>query len=147
MQLARYRPWGDLASFGDEVNGFFGDLLGPGRSLGLLDQKWTPPLDISETKDAILVHLEVPGLEPSELEISIKEDTLAIRGEKKSEKEEKGKSFHRVERSYGSFYRTVHLPSDIDGEKVKATYKNGVVEIHLVKKPEAQKREIQIEIQ
>ena len=145
MELARWRPWG-LTSLQDDMNRLFGDFFpGRGRGLDLLDGKWAPPLDVAETDEEIVVKAEVPGLEPADLEISIQGDTLTISGEKKSEQEENGKSFHRVERTYGRFTRSIRLPSEVDGDKVKATYRNGVVELHLSKKEEVKKKEIKIE--
>ncbi|MCZ6689342.1 MAG: Hsp20/alpha crystallin family protein [Planctomycetota bacterium] len=129
------------------MNGLFGDFLRPDATLGLFDQNWTPPLDVAETETAVVVKVELPGLEASDLDISIKDDVLTIQGEKKSEKEEKGRNFHRMERSYGSFSRSVALPSEVDGEKVKATYTNGVLEVHLEKKEETRKREIKVELE
>ena len=146
MQLAHYRPWGQLTSFPTEMNRLFGDLFGGDGTPALLTSEWAPPLDVAETEDAILVKAEVPGLDPSDLDVSLKDGVLTIRGEKKSEREEKGKDFHRVERTFGTFSRTVALPCDVDGQKTKATYKNGVVELHLPKKEEARRREIKIQV-
>ena len=147
MDIAKWRPWG-VTSLQDEMNRLFDEFLpGRGRGLDLFDGKWAPPLDVAETDEEIVVKAEVPGLAPEDLKVSIQGDTLTISGEKKSEQEEQGKNFHRVERSYGTFTRSVRLPTEVDGEKVKATYKNGVVELHLPKKEEVKKKEIKIEIE
>ena len=147
MQIAKWRPWG-VTSFQDEMNRFFDDVLpGGGRGLELLNGNWVPPLDIAETDDEIVVKAELPGLTAEDLKISIQGDHLTIQGEKRSEREENGKSFHRVERTFGKFLRSVQLPTEVDNEKTKATYKNGVLELHLAKREEVKKKEIQIEVE
>ena len=146
MQIARYRPWGDLTTLGDEMNRLFGGFFDREAAPRLLSHDFSPALDIAETKDSILVKMEIPGLDPSDLDISIKDGVLTIKGEKKAEKEEKGKDFHRVERAYGSFCRTIALSSDVDAEKTKATYEKGVLEIDLLKKEESKQREIHVQV-
>jgi HSP20 family protein len=99
--------------------------------------EWAPSLDISETKDALVVKAEVPGVDPKDIEISLRGDYLTVRGEKRHEKEEKDEKYHRVERSYGSFMRAVQLPAATDANKVTATFKNGLLTITLPKTPAA----------
>ena len=89
--------------------------------------------DVSETDENIIVKAEVPGIEPKDIDISISGDNLTIKGEKNAEKEEKGKNYHFVERSYGSFSRTIVLPASVKFEQVKAEYKKGILEITLPK--------------
>jgi len=99
--------------------------------------EWSPALDVSETKDAILVKAEVPGMDPKDIQLSLQENTLTIKGEKKQEKEEKGEHFYRAERSYGAFARVVRLPASVDSEKVTASFKNGLLTVTLPKAPAA----------
>jgi HSP20 family protein len=98
---------------------------------------WSPTLDVSEDKDAVTVKAELPGVEQKDIAVSLQEGMLTIKGEKRAEKEEKDKRYHRVERSYGAFYRSIQLPSAVDAGKVAATFKDGVVTITLPKSPEA----------
>jgi HSP20 family protein len=98
---------------------------------------FTPALDLSEGKDAITVKAELPGVEPKEIAVTLDGDVLTIKGEKEEKKEEKDERRHRVERSWGSFMRSVRLPAPVDGSKVAATFKNGVVTITLPKAPGA----------
>lgn len=98
---------------------------------------WVPTLDVSETKEALVVKVEVPGLEPKDIQISLQEQLLTIKGEKKQEKEEKDEQYHRVERNYGAFTRSVRLPVGIDGSKVTAAFKNGLLTVTLPKTPAA----------
>jgi HSP20 family protein len=98
---------------------------------------WSPSMDISETKDSLVVALEVPGMDQKDIRISLQENLLTITGEKKQEKEEKDERYHRVERSYGAFTRGVRLPVAVDGSKVSATFKNGLLTVTLPKTPAA----------
>jgi HSP20 family protein len=94
---------------------------------------WTPALDVTEGKEAITVKAELPGVDPKEIAISLEGDLLTIKGEKEAKKEEKDEKRHRIERSWGSFMRSVRLPSTVDAGKVSATFKNGIVTITLPK--------------
>jgi len=98
---------------------------------------WTPNMDISETKDSLVAKVEVPGMDPKDIHISLQEDLLTIKGEKKQEKEEKDEHYHRVERAYGVFTRSVRLPVAVDASKVTASFKNGLLTITLPKTPSA----------
>jgi HSP20 family protein len=98
---------------------------------------WTPALDVSETKDAIVVKAEVPGMDAKDIELSLLGDVLTLKGEKKQEKEEKDEHYYRVERSYGAFARAVRLPASVDGSKVTASFKNGLLTVTLPKAPAA----------
>jgi HSP20 family protein len=96
---------------------------------------WAPMLDVSETKDAMIVTAEMPGVDPKEIEIGLTGDLLTLKGEKEKRIEEKEERYHRVERTYGAFLRSVRLPMAVDGSKVTATFKNGVLVVTLPKTP------------
>ena len=96
---------------------------------------WAPSMDISETKDSLIAKVEAPGMEQKDIQISLQESLLTIKGEKKQEKEEKEERYHRVERCYGAFTRTVRLPVTVDVTKVTATCKNGLLTVTLPKTP------------
>ena len=130
-----------LGSFRDEINKLFENFTGRGSAAGL-----APPLDVSETEENILVKVEVPGIEPKDIDISVSGDTLTIKGEKKSEKEEKGKNYHFIERSYGSFSRSVGLPASVKFEQVKAEYKKGILEITLPKSEKSKIKKIPVKV-
>ena len=98
---------------------------------------WTPALDVSEGKDAITVKAELPGVEAKDIAVSLEGDMLTIKGEKEQKKEEKDERQHRVERAWGAFMRSVRLPATVDGSKVTAGFKNGVITITLPKAPGA----------
>jgi HSP20 family protein len=98
---------------------------------------WVPNLDLSETKDAFMMKAEIPGMDPKDVQVSFQESLLTIKGEKTQEKEEKDERHHRVERSYGAFTRTVRLPVAVEGSKVDAKFKNGLLTVTLPKTPGA----------
>lgn len=105
---------------------------------------WTPKVDFSETKEAYMLKAEVPGMEPKEISVALEGDLLTIKGEKRQEKEEKEERYHRVERSYGAFMRAMRLPGMVDGSKVNATFKNGVLTVALPKAPSARANTIPV---
>jgi len=108
--------------------------------------EWLPSLDVSETKGDLVVKAELPGIDPKNIDISLNEGVLTIKGEKRREKEEKEEGYHLVERSYGSFTRSIRLPREIQNEKINASYKNGILKITLAKSEEAKKKEIKIKV-
>jgi len=108
--------------------------------------EWVPALDVSETDDAIEVQTELPGVDPDHVDVSLSGDLLTIRGEKKSESEEKKRDYHRIERSYGSFSRTVRVPSSVDPDKVEASYKDGVLTVTMPKREEAKAQTVKIKV-
>jgi HSP20 family protein len=110
-------------------------------------EEWVPSLDFSETKSDLVVKAELPGIDPKDIEISLNEDVLTIKGEKRQEKEEKEEGYHLVERSYGSFTRSVRLPREVQNDKINASYKNGVLKITLPKSEETKKKEIKIKVE
>jgi HSP20 family protein len=111
------------------------------------ESEYLPALDVCETKDQIMVKAEVPGMEPKDLDITLSDGVLILKGEKKHEGEEKGASCHLTERSYGTFSRSIQLPASVQSDKINASYKNGVLQILLPKSEEAKAREIKIKVQ
>ena len=107
---------------------------------------WVPALDFAETPDAYVVHVEVPGVDPKEIEISIEDGRLEITGEKVAEQNEEKQGWFRVERSHGSFRRALELPGAVDTGKVKAESRNGVLTITLPKREEAKARRISVDV-
>jgi HSP20 family protein len=101
-------------------------------------EDFAPRMDISETEKDITISAELPGLEPDEINIAIERNTLTISGEKQAEKEDKGKRYYRVERSYGNFHRSIPLPDEVDEDQIDATFKRGVLKVKLPKTKAAQ---------
>lgn len=119
-----------------------------GRELAELEEPWRfiPSVDVSENEKEIHVSAELPGLDEKDIEVSLSGNSLILRGEKKSEKEEKGEQFYRRESSYGAFHRSIPLPTEVDEDKIEATYKKGVLKIVLPKSSEARKARKKISI-
>jgi HSP20 family protein len=111
---------------------------------GSEEREWVPSMDISETSEEVIVKAEVPGMDAKDIQVSISNNILTIQGEKKHEKEEKEENVHRVERSYGSFYRSIQLPAEVDSEKADATYKKGILKLKLPKTKQASVKKIAI---
>ncbi len=135
-------PWRPMRELRREIDRLFEDFLGE-RSLAP-EMEWTPSVDISETKDAVIIKAELPGLDPKDIDISLRGDILTIKGEKKQEVEEKDENFHRIERRYGFFSRSIPIPAEVDADRIEATYKRGVLRIVLPKKEEAKARQIPV---
>jgi HSP20 family protein len=111
-----------------------------------LEIGWSPRLDVSETDDALEVVADLPGLEKKDISISLEDDLLTIKGERKEEKEKKGKQFHTIERRSGTFYRALRLPVEVENEKIEAAFKDGVLTITLPKTKESKRKVAQIAI-
>jgi HSP20 family protein len=99
--------------------------------------EWAPKVDVSETNDAVVVKAEIPGVEQKDINVSLQDQVLTIKGEKHHEKEEKDEKYHRVERSWGAFTRAFRMPVAVAGDKVSATFKDGTLTVTLPKAPEA----------
>jgi len=123
----------------------FEDFFGP-RRRGLIpwEGEWTPSMDVAETAEQVVVKAEVPGIDPKDINISLQGDVLTVKGEKKSEREEKEENYHLVERSYGAFSRSVTLPAAVDAEKIEAKYEKGVLTITCPKKEVVKPKQIEI---
>lgn len=128
----------------DLFSRFFDDtFLTPVPTEGLVGT-WKPMVDVSETDSELLVKVDLPGVEPKDVSITVKEGMLVIEGERKGESEEKGKEFHRVERFVGRFYRSMLLPPTADADKIRAESANGVIEVHVPKMPTAHPKKIAV---
>ncbi len=129
-------PWTGLSTMKKEMDRLFDRFWEDLPQLSSMGE-WAPALDVSETKDAVMVKAEVPGMDPKEIQLSLQDQLLTLKGEKKQEKEEKDEHYYRAERSYGAFVRTVRLPATVDGSKVTAGFKNGLLTVSLPKAPTA----------
>lgn len=130
-------PWRGMETLRQEMERVFDRFFEPRWEEFEAVGAWAPKLDFSETKDAFVVKAEVPGVEQKDISVSIQDQMLTIKGEKHKEKEEKDEKYHRVERSWGAFARTIALPAGVDTEKVNATFKDGVLSVKLPKTPAA----------
>ncbi len=146
MALARWTPMGNLTSLQDQMNRMFNDFFrgGPGEEAGWGLRTWSPPVDIYETDDALILKAELPGVSKDDVSVEVHNNTLFLRGQRKHEAEVKDEQYHRVERAYGTFERSFVLPTMVDQDKVQATYKDGVLELRLPKSEVAKPRRIAI---
>ena len=149
MAIVRWLdPFRDLSSIQERMNQIFEDALARsrGRDEGLRTGMWTPAVDIYEKNDSVVVKAELPGVERDQISVEVKDGILTLRGERKFERDVKEESYHRVERSYGTFLRSFSLPVSVDQDQVKATFRDGVLEVELPKKEQAKPRQIQVKI-
>ena len=153
-ELTTWKPFRDLAPFSDfdrmrrEMERVWDTFLeGDARKESKKDSVWLPSVDVSETKNDVVVKAELPGMDPKDIEVTLSDGHLMIKGQKKHEKEEKDEDYHFVERSYGSFVRAVHLPKEVKHDKISASYKNGVLKVVLPKSEEAKTKEVKIKVE
>jgi HSP20 family protein len=145
MAIIRWDPFKDLVSLREKMNRLFEDAVtSRGEEKDLVTSSWAPAVDIYEDEKELVLTAEVPGIEEKDIEIKLEDNTLSIHGERKMEKETKEENYHRLERAYGSFYRSFTLPNYIDQEKIQAQHENGILKITMPKKPELKTRKVKI---
>ncbi len=139
------RPSTDIfSSLQREIERVFDSFTRDWPSLDSKASGLTPSMDIAETDKEIEITAELPGLEEKDVQVNVADDLLTIKGEKRAEKEEKDKNYHRIERSYGSFYRSLQLPSGVNADAISATLKNGVLKVTVTKPAAAQPKKIDV---
>jgi len=144
MALIR-RPY-DVLGFRRDFDNLFSSFLGDTENDSMSQNSWNPQIDIADDNDNFYINAEIPGIDKDDIKINIKGNTLTINGEKKAEKESKGKNYYRSERVFGSFARTFELPEAIDREKISANYTNGILKLTVPKTEEAKPKEIEVKI-
>jgi HSP20 family protein len=147
MTVSRWDPFQDLLAIQDEMNQLFGRAVGQGGQRGqgqVTERTWAPALDISERKDAYVVTVEVPGVKAEDLDITLEDGLLTIRGERRFTQETSDQQYHRVERRYGSFRRSITLPSQVQADQIEASFEDGVLEVVVPKAEEAKPRKISV---
>lgn len=142
-------PFEEMGGMQDRINRLFEETFGryPVGKRETLERTWAPVVDIYEEKDNIIVKAELPGIKKEEVSIEIKDNVLTLSGERKHEAEKKKENYHRIERFYGKFTRSFTLPESVQVDKVKANYKDGVLEITLPKTEETKQKAIPIKIE
>jgi HSP20 family protein len=144
MNLIRFEPLRELEEMTSRLNRF----LARERPTpdGELFADWLPAMDVQETDSEYLVKTDLPAVKREDVKVSVQDGVLAVEGERKMEKEEKGRKFHRVERSYGKFVRRIAVPTDVDQQKVQAEFKDGVLNVHLPKSSAAKPKTVDIKV-
>lgn len=144
MDIVPWRPFRELGPMRREMDNLWNRFFGETSMPSVFSQEWVPTVDVSETKDKVVVKAEIPGMEAKDMDVSVSGDVLTIRGEKKKEEEKKDEHYHYRERYSGSFQRSFRLPVAVKSEKADATFKDGVLTITIPKVEEAKKKEIKI---
>jgi HSP20 family protein len=146
MAIVKWDPFKDFMTLRDRMNRLFEDMVAfsRGEEKDLISSSWVPAVDIYETESEVVLSAEVPGVDEKDIEINIEDGNLTVKGERKFEKETKEENYHRIERSYGSFFRSFALPSYVDHEKIEAEYDNGLLRIRMPKKPEVKPKKVKI---
>ncbi|MBV8205527.1 MAG: Hsp20/alpha crystallin family protein [Acidobacteria bacterium] len=148
MAISRWDPFRELYSLQNQVNRLFQDSMGQQSSQSgddfLTAGAFIPPVDVYEDEHNVSLRVEVPGIDPNDLDIRVENNVLTVRGERKWNKEDKEENFHRVERRYGAFSRALTLPNTVSTDDVHANYNSGVLEIKLAKRAEAKPKQIKV---
>ncbi|HEY5778369.1 MAG TPA: Hsp20/alpha crystallin family protein [Terrimicrobiaceae bacterium] len=143
----KWNPFRELEDMQNRLSSFFGRT--PVRGLGeesMTVSEWTPLVDITEDEKEYLIKAELPEVKKEDVKVTVENGVLTITGERKFEKEEKEKKYHRIERAYGSFMRSFTLPDTAPGDKVNAEFKDGVLKVHLPKSAEAKPKAIDVNV-
>lgn len=145
MAIIRWDPFRDMVTLREKMNRLFDDTVtARGEDKDMITSSWSPAVDIYETENELVLSAEVPGIDEKDIEIKIDDGTLSIRGERKFEKETKEENYHRIERAYGSFFRSFSLPNYIDQEGIRAEHEDGVLKIHMPKRAESKPKTVKI---
>lgn len=141
MAITRYEPWGLLTQLQKELEQMRSDVSGDGSSA---TAEWAPAVDIKEESDRFVLHADLPGVKPEEIDVSMENGVLTIKGEKKTEAKTEKEGYKRIERTYGSFYRRFSLPDTANPDAISAASKQGVLEISIPKRESVQPKKINV---
>ena len=144
MAIVRYQPWGILNQLQKELERSYQGASGDGS---VATAEWAPAVDIKEESDKFVLHADIPGVKPEEIDVSMEEGVLTIKGEKKTEATTEEAGYKRVERSYGSFYRRFSLPDTANSDAISAKSKHGVLEIIIPKREAVQPKKISVAVE
>jgi HSP20 family protein len=145
MAIIRWDPFRDIVTLREKMNRLFEDAVtARGEEKEMISSTWTPSVDIYETENEIVLTAEVPGIDEKDIDIKIENNTLSLQGERKFEKETKEENYHRIERSYGSFFRSFTIPHNVDQDKIEAEHESGVLRILMPKKPETKPKKVKV---
>jgi HSP20 family protein len=145
MALVRWDPMRELDSLQGDMNRLFDRFFEGGRAAnGTTGRRWIPAMDLVETDDHLVLRGDLPGMTEADVDIEIKDNVLTVSGERRAEHEDRGEGYHRVERAFGSFSRSLALPQGVDAETIEAKFENGVLEVLVPKPKEAKPTRVQI---
>ncbi|UCF71665.1 MAG: Hsp20/alpha crystallin family protein [candidate division WOR-3 bacterium] len=143
-KMKLWEPFSELVTMRNDVDRLFDTFFG--RENESYENYWRPAIDIEENNGNLMVRAEIPGMSKEDIKVAVKDNMLTISGERKRENESKDKTYYRVERCYGQFQRMIRLPTEVDADKVKATYKDGVLHVTLPKPESMKPKQIDVEI-
>ena len=146
MSLMRYEPFRELENLTSRLNRVLGMELRPMTMPEGAFADWAPAMDVEETENEYLVKADLPDVKKDDVKVELEDGVLTIEGERKGEKEETGKRFHKVERNYGRFVRHFTLPTEVDGPHVKAEFKDGVLNVRLPKAANVKPKAIEVNV-
>lgn len=146
MAITRWDTLRDVVAFQNRMNSLFQDYARTGGDDTVSTAAFVPPVDIYEDEQKIVLKLEVPGMKQEDFDVQMENSTLTVRGERKFAQEEKEENFHRIERRYGSFFRSFALPNTVNPERIQASYEAGVLRIELAKREESKPKQIKVQI-
>ncbi len=146
--VVRWDPFRELEELSERLNRVFGrpPVRRDNSKEALTVADWIPAVDISESEGEYLIKAELPGVKKEDIKVTLQEGVLTIQGERKQDKEEKGRKYHRVERSYGTFMRSFTLPDSADDSKVSAEFKDGLLSLHVPKSEKAKPKAIEVKV-
>ncbi|PJB81311.1 MAG: molecular chaperone [Acidobacteria bacterium CG_4_9_14_3_um_filter_49_7] len=145
MAIIKYSPIREMMGLSDRLNRMFEEMSGFNPDTELTGS-WSPAVDVSESETAIEIKADLPGMTEKDIDVTVENNTLTIKGERKFENEDKRENYHRIERQYGSFYRSFQLPNTVDVTKINADFKNGILELALPKREETKPKKISINV-
>lgn len=148
-RITRWDPMRDMLGISERMNRLFGEVMARPAARDDDDSLavWAPAVDVKETGDSLVMIVELPGIDPKSVEVSVENNRLSIKGERHFEKAEEGAAYHRVERAYGSFERSFSVPSSFAADKIAATSKDGVLTLTIPKREEAKPRSIKVKVE
>lgn len=147
MELIRWEPFDGLNRIQARINDLFEESFRPRTLSNPAGGVWIPPVDVLESRDSYLIRAELPGMKKEDFTLEVKDGTLNLSGERKFEEPANGVEYHRVERVAGKFIRSFSLPQTVKSDEIKASYRDGILEVHVPKAEEAKPKQIAINVQ
>lgn len=144
MSLVRYQPWNSMEQFRREMEHMMHSRSSSEEGSSIATSDWVPAVDIKETEKEFIIHADIPGVDPDDIDVHMEDGMLTIKGERESETKEEREGYKRIERQRGSFYRRFSLPDTANADKISAKSKHGVLEISIPKQDKAQARKIEV---
>ncbi|MFQ5768079.1 MAG: Hsp20/alpha crystallin family protein [Acidobacteriota bacterium] len=149
MTITRWDPFNDLLRIQKRMNRLFEDSLNQSRDVddkSMVSGNWSPPVDIYETGEKVVLVADLPGVRQEDLDIQVESNTLTLRGERRMQKDVNQENYHRIERGYGTFQRSFTLPTNIDQDRIRAEHRHGILEISLPKAEGSRPKKIPVQV-